>query len=107
MFVSPIGLTALCANKRPRRLARTIFHRRSHKEVGYQQRKSRENYDAFSHPPSTGDVSEGEEFVLARVSWSRHQILSPEVSLDSSPLLAKILDRQTPRALPVSPRQTR
>src|SRR5262252_763649 len=70
-------------NRPPPPLGRTMFHRRSHKEVEYQQRKNRENCDAFSPRPSIGGESADGESARARVFCSRRRILSLGVSLDS------------------------
>ena len=102
VFVSKIDLTAPFANRRPRPLARTRFLRSFHKEVECQQRKNPESCDAFRPLASSGDESEGEEFVPARVSCSRRRILSPEVSFDSSPLWAKRHRCQIDLRFPVS-----
>src|SRR5262249_6269940 len=89
------GQFAFFVNRPPPPLARTSFHRRSHKEVEYQQRKTWENCDALSPLSSIGDESADGGSAQARAFLSRRRTLSLVPSLDSSRLRPKPLARQS------------
>src|SRR6185369_16410781 len=88
------GPAAPSANRPPPPLGRTSFHRRSHKEVECQQRKTWENCDALSPLSSIGGESADGGSARARVFWSRRRTLSREASADSSRLCLKTLARR-------------
>src|SRR5262249_19798624 len=88
------GQFAFFVNGPPPPLDGKSFHRRSHKEVEYQQRKTWENCDALSPLSSIGGESADGGSALTRVFWSRQQILSREASFDSSRLRLKTLVHQ-------------
>src|SRR5438876_6964812 len=84
-----------------------MFHRRFHKGVEYQQRKNRENCDAFPPRPSIGGESADGGSAQAHVSWLRRQILSLEVSLESRLHHLKRSRSRTRHEFPVSLPQAR